>query len=424
MTGLAPAAHGMVGFKYEDFDPPHTLPGELRNAGYETKLVGKLHLQPKGKRFGFDHMLLTDGIGGQTDYTAWLREQGETAPDLCGDHGVTGEYWAARPDTLDERKKHSYWIASKAIEFLSRQRDPSCPFFLNVSFFDPHTPFIPPKGHWDRYINRETPAAAVGDWARDFGGPQKGLGPFAPHAHIDAQDLHECRAAYYATVHFVDDQVGRILKCVSSFQKGRIVPRDTLIVFISDHGEMLGDHHMFSKTFPYEASARIPFLVRAPHRYGFPEEIICDTPVGLQDVMPTILDAVDLPVPDTCTGKSLVPILRGESARVRDILHGEHSGHADPDHATQFLVSDEHKYIWYTHSGREQLFDLENDPDELKDLALTEDAENRLQPWRDKMIEFLNGRPEGFTDGKNLLPGRPHDHVFPDYQPDSIYPFL
>jgi hypothetical protein len=109
---------------------------------------------------------------------------------------------------------------------------------------------------------------------------------------------------------------------------------------------------------------------------------------------------------------------------VRDILHGEHSGHADPDHATQFLVSDEHKYIWYTHSGREQLFDLENDPDELKDLALTEDAENRLQPWRDKMIEFLNGRPEGFTDGKNLLPGRPHDHVFPDYQPDSIYPFL
>ena len=417
MTGLAPAAHGMVGFQYQDFEPSHTLPGELRQAGYETKLVGKLHLQPYGKRFGFDHMLLTDNIGGNTDYTAWLRERGESAPDATADHGIMGEYWASRPDTLPEKKKHAYWIASKAIEFLTRQRDPTAPFFLNVSFFDPHTPFIPPQPHWDRYIQRQMPPAAVGDWAPDFGGPQKGLGSFAPHAHVDDQDLRDARAAYYATIHFVDDQIGRILRSLPS-------PRDTLVVFISDHGEMLGDHHMWSKTFPYEASARIPFLLRAPENWEFPQEILCDAPVGLQDIMPTLLDAADLPIPDVCTGKSLLGIMRGASDPVREILHGEHSGHAHPDHATQYLVTDRYKYIWYTHSGREQLFDLRHDPDELHDLALEEDAAERLKKWRGKMIEFLKDRPEGFTDGERLIKGRPHGHLLPDYKPDEIYPFL
>ena len=75
MTGTAPAANGMVGFEYSDWDPQYTLAGELAKGGYETRLVGKLHLQPRRKRFGFDHMSLADGIGGETDYTAWLRAQ-------------------------------------------------------------------------------------------------------------------------------------------------------------------------------------------------------------------------------------------------------------------------------------------------------------------------------------------------------------
>ena len=424
MTGTAPAANGMVGFKYSEWDPEHTLPGSLRDAGYETKLVGKLHLQPPGKRFGFDNMLLTDGLGGNSDYTAWLREQGEAGPDMLWDHGVMGEYWAARPDTLPETKKHAYWVASKAVEFLTRQRDRTCPFFLNVSFFDPHTPFIPPKGHWDRYIDKPTPPPPVGDWAPKFDGPQKGMGPFAPHACIDEQALHDCRAAYYATIHFIDDQIGRILNHVYCLRDGYFEPDNTLILFTSDHGEMLGDHNMFSKTFPYEGSARVPFLAWAPESLGCRRQVVCDTPVGLQDVMPTLLDAAGIAIPDTCTGMSVLPIMRGETGRVRDVLHGEHSGHAERGHATQYLVGDRFKYVWYTLSGREQLFDLQEDPQELHDLAPQPEAEPELLAWRGRMIEFLRGRPEGFTDGERLIPGRPHDHLLPGYDPTKLYPFL
>ena len=428
MTGTAPAANGMVGFEYSDWDPEYTLAGELAKSGYETRLVGKLHLQPRRKRFGFDHMSLADGIGGETDYTAWLREQGETAPDLGGDHGVWGEYWAARPDTLPERRKHAYWCATEAVRYLTQQRDPTCPFFLNVSFFDPHTPFIPPRVHWDRYFHREMPRPAIGDWAPRFDHPEKGLGPYAPYARIDEQDLHDCRAAYYATIHFVDDQIGRILRTISSYDYalGKIVPRDTFILFISDHGEMLGDHHMFSKNLPYEGAARIPFLARAPARWGWPSEIECFSPVGLQDVMPTLLEAADLPIPETVTGKSLLPVMRGEASSLREIIHGEHAPHADPNNGSQFLVTGQMKYIWFTQTGGEQLFDLQKDPDELHDLALAagDDADALLAPWRDRMISFLEGRPEGFTDGNRLIPGRPHHNLLPGYKSGSMYPFL
>ena len=187
---------------------------------------------------------------------------------------------------------------------------------------------------------------------------------------------------------------------------------------------MLGDHNLFRKTWPYDASVRIPFLVRAPKSWGWPEEIACTSPVGLQDIMPTILDAAGLDIPDTCTGHSLLPVLRGEADGVRDLLHGEHSGCYHYDHGNHFLTDGRHKYIWYTQTDREHLFDLRNDPHELHDLALEADADDRLQPWRRKLIEFLTNRPEGFTDGEKLIPGRPHHHLLPDYDPNRTYPFL
>ena len=115
--------------------------------------------------------------------------------------------------------------------------------------------------------------------------------------------------------------------------------------------------------------------------------------------MPTLLDAAGTEVPESCTGRSLLPVLRGETGGVREVLHGEHSGCYAYEDGNHFLVDGKHKYIWYSQTGREHLFDLDADPRELHDLALDEGAEARLAPWRERLVDVLRGRPEGCVEG-------------------------
>jgi arylsulfatase A-like enzyme len=220
--------------------------------------------------------------------------------------------------------------------------------------------------------------------------------------------MRRCRAGYYGLINHIDDQLGRLLR--------RELKQNTVIVYTADHGEMLGDHHRFRKTYAYEGSARVPFLVHAPPSMGLPRHVVCDAPVGLQDVLPTLLDVAGVPIPEDVTGRSVLPLVRGQSAVEagwRDALHGEHAAHYEPDDAMHYLVDGQHKYLWYSQTGQEQLFDLDHDPQELHDLARTADAEERLRPWRHRLIAVLRGRPEGFTDGDRLIPGRPHEKLVP-----------
>ena len=222
------------------------------------------------------------------------------------------------------------------------------------------------------------------------------------------------RAAYYGMINFIDDQIGRLIQSMGELA-------DCLIVFTSDHGEMLGDHNLYRKTWPYEASARVPFLIRAPAKWGYPTESVCQSPVGLQDIMPTILDAAGVEIPSICTGRSLLPIMQGNTDRVRDYLHGEHSGCYDYSHGNHYVTDGHYKYVWYSQTGREHLFNLQDDPHETHDLA---ESETLLTPWRNRLIEFLRHRPEGFTDGTNLIAGQTHDALLPDYHPDATYSYL
>ena len=419
MTGTAPAANGMVGYGGAEWYPAHTLAGELTKAGYQTEMIGKLHLQPLHKRFGFEHMQLADATRGKdNEYVEWLQKQhGRMDVDPGMAHGIASNGWVGRPHHLPEEQMHTFWCIDRAMGFL-KKRDPSAPFFLNISMIDPHPPLTPPSVYYDRYIDRELPDPVVGDWAPEFDGPQKGLDPNASEICLDKHDMQCSRAAYYGMINFIDEQIGRL------YQYASRALNDCLILFTSDHGEMLGDHNLFRKTWPYEASARVPFIARAPRSWGLPSEVQCDSPVGIQDIMPTFLDAAGVDIPETCTGKSLLPIMRGEASSVREVLHGEHSGCYANDQGNQYITDGKHKYIWYTQTGREHLFNLEDDPDECRDLALTEDADSLLHPWRNRMIATLKDRPEGFTDGEKLISGKEHKYLMPGYEPDKTYPFL
>ena len=422
MSGMSPAGQGMVGMQgIDEWKPPFTLPGLLHDAGYHSYLVGKLHLQPTGKRFGFDHQELADGsMDPNNAYVRWLRERwGRKEVDAAFGHGVDPNGWIGRPGHLPEEQTMTWWCMERAIDFLKNTRDPTSPFFLNVSIFDPHPPLVPPTHYYDRYVHRDLPPPAIGDWAEDPG-LQSGYPTAATRMHLRAHDMQCLRAAYYATINFIDDQIGRLLQHL----RRNGLDRDTMIIFASDHGEMLGDHYLFRKCWPYEASTRVPFIVKLPPSMDAPSGIASDCPVGLQDVLPTCLSAAGVPAPEIVTGKDLMPICRGQTDSVRDMLHLEDGGTYTPDDGYHALLSERYKYVWYSQRQTEHLFDLAEDANETRDLTLTAEAETLLAPWRGRMVEVLRDRPEGFVEGDQLVRGKASRYLIPNYEPDRFYPYL
>ncbi|MFA5689853.1 MAG: sulfatase-like hydrolase/transferase [Kiritimatiellales bacterium] len=400
LTGQFPATHGMVGFQDGDeMFPAATLPGELSKAGYQTFMVGRsMHQYPRRKRYGYDHMVLLGDIEKRRD--GYFGADG---------HGLTGNGWTARPWHLDESCHPTVETADEAIRFLEQWRDPSCPFFLTVSFLAPHPPLCPPAFYMDRYLRMELPVPVTGDWA------EKPDGLFSVDEDrlcLEGEALHSCRAAYYGLINHVDDQISRIVRAVGVDPfTGRAALDNTVVVFTSDHGEMLGDHYLFRKTYPYEGSARIPFLIQPPESAGIQPGQVCSAPVCHEDIMPTLLDFAGVPAPDCVEGRSLVPLMRNPETEWREYLHGEHGNCYGEHQSNHYLTDGKEKYVWYTHSGKEQLFDLTADPDELHNLAASGKHTKRLEQWHSRLVQELDGRPEGFTDGKKLIAGRPHDSV-------------
>jgi arylsulfatase A-like enzyme len=223
-------------------------------------------------------------------------------------------------------------------------------------------------------------------------------------------EMQSCRAGYYGLINHVDNQVGRLLQ----YLRDTRLLEETLIVYTADHGEMLGDHHMFAKVNPFEGSSRVPFLVRPPAWMGLPSRGEPQQPVGLQDVMPTLLDAAGVPVPESCTGRSVLLLLAGDTSGWREYLHGEHASMYAPDDGNHYLVDAHMKYVWFSQTGREHLFNLADDPNELHDLLLSANGDRLAALWRRRLIETLRDRPEGFTDGERLIPGQPHRHLVAD----------
>jgi len=399
MAGQKPSSHGMLGYRDGvDWEPEHTLPGVLAGAGYHTQLVGNKHIYPERKLFGFHHLVLHGGVRkGQDDYSVWLQER---SPDAgVWDHGVDGNSWIARPWHLPEKLHPTNWTASTAIRFLER-RDPTKPFFLWLSFSRPHPPYDPPQPMFDQYIAAEIPPPAIGDWADVHKIDLPGMNPNAWRGVLPPRILHRAQAGYFGAITHIDYQIGRVLRAMRT---NRIL-NNTFVLFASDHGEMLGDHYLFRKTYAYEGSARIPFVLRYPVGFEAEPRRVVEKVVALMDVMPTMLEAAGVEIPTTVDGRSVLGFLRGESPEWRPYLHGEHSACYHPTNAMQYLTDGKEKYIWFPPTGEEQLFDLREDPQELHDLSKDPEAQPRLTTWRDRLIKELTARGDPLTDGERLIP--------------------
>jgi arylsulfatase len=417
LSGQFPATHGLVhnigGLEW--WNAPPTLPGVLRNAGYQTWWVGRSHHQfPVRKRYGFDHMVIHEMVlheGEISDYHTWLDR---VAPEGHGGYsgsGIMRDDRTARPWHLDESLHFTNWTVNEALRFLRTYRDPSCPFFLVVSFIAAHPPLTPPAFYMERYLRLELPKPTIGDWATSPPDDGRGDDVSTRRVNLKGEALRSCRAGYYGSINHVDDQIRRLINPIDGVDL--ITRRNTVVIFTSDHGEMLGDHYFLAKALPYEGSARVPLLVRAPERFGLKRRLVVDEPVCLEDIMPTVLDMAGVEVPDAVEGQSLLPLMRGEEVSWRPYLHVECA--APPAHHA--LTDGQEKYIWFTEDGREQLFDLSVDPTECHDLSVDPEAAEQLTRWRDQLVEALEGRSEGFSDGKRLIAGRPYARVLPHALP-------
>lgn len=413
MSGLYPASNGMVG--YEEgvpWSPATTLPAELSRSGYQTAIVGRcMHLYPLDEKFGFEIRDEQDGREGRDDgYRADLRAHspyGERDYHLFGmirSHGLTGNGWTARPWHLDESLHPTNWTVSRASRFL-HERDRNRPFFLVASFVAPHPPLNPPAFYFDRYHRMEVPPPAIGDWAVPPPNGGLGLSVDSDHVHLTGERLRSAQAGYYGLINHLDDQLSRLMMELAATGAAH----NTVVIFTSDHGEMLGDHYLFRKCYPFEGSARIPMMINGPASLGFKSGQVCDRPVCLEDLMPTVLDLAGCEAPAGLDGRSLAPWLRGErDAAWREYIHGEHATCYRQEQANHYLTDGREKYVWMTHRGTELMFDLQKDPQELHNLAGDTAFDSHLAMWRSRLMEILKGRPEGFTDGERLIAGRPY----------------
>lgn len=406
LSGQFPATHGLAGNDTGEWDVRYTLPSVLRAAGYHTYLAGRdMHQFPVRKRYGYDHMVV------MADYRRWLDRHAPT--DTYQPGGILGDYyssgismndWTARSWHLDESLHQTNWTTNEAMKFL-QIRDPSVPFFLTVSYLAPHPPLVPPSFYMDRYLRQPTHEPAIGEWAEPPEASGFQIGMNQNRVRLTGEALTSCRAAYYASINHIDDQIRRLLHPSSGIDFN-----NTIVLFTSDHGEMLGDHYLWWKGVPYEGSARVPLLIRAPERFGIRPGQVIGQPAALEDIMPTLLELAGLDIPDTVEGRSLLSLMRGqEDAPWRDYIHIEHSEKSlEASLAHHTLTDGKEKFIWFARTGREQFFDLTADPHECADESGNPAYAEKIDGWRRRLIVELDGRPEGFSDGTRLIPGRPY----------------
>ncbi len=404
LTGQSPWSHGMIGYGQIAERYPIELPRLMNEAGYHTYAIGKQHFHPQRNTHGYQGMELDEGgrrrdPGFVSDYHLWFEKaSGGKDPNATGlgwnDYRGKAYHWA-------EELHPTAWTGDRAVKYL-REYDLDQPLFLKVSFFRPHSPYDPPASFLDKVNLESVPSAVVGEWSEAkfgrFHEPEKFT---APRNNLGDEITRTSRAAYAASISFIDKQVGRIVDEL----KSRSMLNNTLLIFTSDHGDMLGDHHLWRKTYAYEGSAGIPMLMywgdnvmRAP-RGQLRNEL-----VELRDLLPTFLDAAGAAVPEEVEGLSMLYPVKGLRTAWRSWLDLEHSTCYWPGNNWTALVDARWKYIFHAHDGSEQLFDLHADPQELNDLATDPQYASELASWRGRMAEHLAPRGEEWVkDGAPVI---------------------
>ncbi len=391
MTGCPPRTHGDRVFTDMEMPALPTMAQTFRDAGYQAYAVGKLHVHPQRARIGFDDVILAEEgrtqWGVTDDYEAYLTEQGLAGRQFL--HGMGNNEYVNRPWHLDEEHHVTNWTTREMVRLIKR-RDPTRPGFWYLSYCHPHPPLAPLRDYVDMYRERPIDTPSLGAWADDPAAlPQYLRQNRARGDMMSDQDMRTAKRAFYALCTHIDHQ----LRVAIGTLREEGLLEDTIILFTSDHGDMLGKHGLWKKQVHYEESARVPMILlgaQGDSRVGHDQ--VDDRLVGLQDVMPTLLDLAGVDIPASVMGQSMV------STRRREHLFCEHS---EGGSASRMVHDGRFKLIYYPTGNRLQLFDMEDDPEELVDLHSSEEHRSDRERLEALLVGELYGSDlEFIKDGQ------------------------
>ena len=368
-----------------------TCPQHFRQAGYHTARIGKIY-----------HMGVPGGVedhGPDRDYhgaddpASWTERWNTPGPEWRA--AGTGETLERNPDGTkpvmggntfvvveadgDDDEHHDGKAAAKAVDFLRTRRGRPEPFFLAVGFVRPHVPFVAPRKYFAPYLPYEKlplPPKVPGDWD-DL--PKAGINyKTSVNMQLDERRQRKAIGGYYASVSFMDAQVGRVLAALEAAG----LADHTIVIFTSDHGFHLGEHDFWAKVSLLEESAQVPLLVRVPGRPAG----VRDALVELLDLFPTTAALCGLPVPARLQGRDLAPVLADPGARVRDTAFS-----TAPSTRGFLLRDDRFAFIQYQEdaSAGIELYDLVADPGQYTNLARRPEHAATVAGYRERLTATL-----------------------------------
>lgn len=446
LTGLYVMNHRVVtnGVPLNSRHPNLAL--ELRRAGHDPSLVGYTTTVPDPRTTTPDDVRFREWGDVQEgwrvfahfderewrNYFAWVRGKGVALPAnpmaLMAPEGPPGP--GAAPARIPAAVSDTAWTAEHAVRFLHASRADR-PWVLHCGFFRPHPPFAAPAP-WHAAVDAAAIPAAIGAPSLEAEAAQhKMMAHWLAHQKrgnyfqgatgtvqpLTADEIALTRRAYYGLIAEVDDAIGHVLAALA--ETGQAA--DTLVIFTADHGEQLGDHGLFSKLGWFDQSYHLPLIIADPAA-GAAHGRRVDAFTEAVDLMPTILDWLDIPVPPACDGVTLTPWLRGEPPGTwRDAVHFEYDlrgGWPDPNRPPFGIAVDEAalcamrtedwKYVHFA-ALPPVLYDLRRDPHETRNVAtdpayapLLREAAGRMLSWRmrhaDRTLTHLCATPTGLAD--------------------------
>ncbi len=338
-----------------------TYAHHLRNTGYHTCLSGKMHFVGPDQLHGFEERLTTDIYPADFGWTPNYAEPGQRIDWWYHNLGsVTGAGVAAITNQLEYDDEVAFCATNKLYD-LSRRADPR-PWCLTVSFSHPHDPYVARQNFWDLYEDcaaLQPEVAAIPFDRQDPHSQRLMLASDHTAFDITQRDIERSRRAYFANISYVDEKIGELLRVL---REGRM--QDTIVLFLSDHGDMLGERGLWFKMSFFEGSARVPLMIAAP---DLPQGRV-DAPVSTLDVAATLceLGGVDMgSMQHWSDGESLVPVACGAGARGPVPMEYAAEGSEAPLVA---LREDRFKLV-LCDLDPPLLYDLEADPHELRNLA-------------------------------------------------------
>ena len=386
----------------------------LQKAGYTTASVGKLHYWPptvsEAKRTGFDVVELHDGVSNLdrfSDYARWRKEndpQAEVFRYRALAKNIEPSENPFRAAIADEFSDTT-WVGKRTRHHLKMLVKSSKPFFLFSSFWKPHSPFetCVPFDRMYSDINIPLPHPQTLDSIKQLPLPlQKLILRGTPRYDMDRERLLWIYRSYYGAISHVDREIGLILETLKETGQAK----NTIVVFSSDHGDQLLEHGLMGKNCFFEASVRVPLMIRLPGRVkpGRYEELVESV-----DVLPTLFELVGLPEPYENQGHSLVPLIANSNRKYipRDTVFSENvipevitggrfdfnfekgkgiKGVRHPD--AKMVRTGRWKYNYYP-AGYAELYDLKNDPHEMRNLHGDQEFLRVEQQMKDRLLHWL-----------------------------------